>query len=92
MVDSHPTRQQQSFCQAPSDRTYQCRFRCLGRGSIAPAGALHRLAGSGTATLLLPSDLAGNLGRLQRLLHFAWKKTGVVRVRLARIPSADSIV
>jgi hypothetical protein len=62
-------------------------FAASAEDQLRAAGSLHQFAGGGTATLLLPADLAGNLERLTQLLHYAWKKTGLVRVRLTRIPA-----
>lgn len=67
-------------------------FSASAEDQLRAAGSLHQFAGGGTATLLLPADLAGNLERLGQLLHYAWKKTSVVRVRLARIPAEEPML
>lgn len=49
------------------------------------AGLLHAAAGLGTSAVLLPEGIAGEA--IVDLLHFAWKQTDVIRLRLLRPPT-----
>jgi hypothetical protein len=51
---------------------------------LRAAGALHAVQHAGTAALLLPADRPFSADELLELLHEAWRKTEVVRLRLVR--------
>ncbi len=53
---------------------------------IQKAGPLHAAAGTGTAAVLLPQDNPPSPEELVDLLHFAWKRTEVARLRFLRVP------
>lgn len=52
---------------------------------LRAGGILHQIALSGTLTLLLPPAPAPQPDAIADLLHRAWKKTDLVRVRLNRL-------
>jgi ATP cone domain-containing protein len=49
------------------------------------AGTLQEVCGTGTAAILLQGD-TGNPDDLAALLHWAWKKTELVRIRFLHLP------
>jgi hypothetical protein len=51
---------------------------------LRAAGALHAIAGHGTAALFLPEGQRPSPEELADWLHTAWRQTAVVRVRLVR--------
>jgi hypothetical protein len=52
---------------------------------LKAAGALHALAGGGTAILPLPSDRMLPAEEVVELLRYAWRQTEVVRLRFVRM-------
>jgi hypothetical protein len=51
---------------------------------VRAAGPLHGVAGGGTAAVLLAPDEPLNPTAVVQLLHYAWQKTEVARLRLVR--------
>jgi hypothetical protein len=59
---------------------------------LSEAGTLHRIAGQGTSRIMLDRDADVTADRLVELLHFAWRRTELVRVMLARCPDPTAAV
>lgn len=59
------------------------------RDQLRAAGALHAVAGAGTAAVLLPPQTSG-IDEVLDLLTFAHKHTDVVRVRFLRVPDRQA--
>jgi hypothetical protein len=54
---------------------------------VRVAGALHAVAGQGTAAVLVTRDSRLSPEEVVALLHFAWKRTELVRLRFVRATS-----
>jgi hypothetical protein len=54
------------------------------KSQLKAAGALHALAGQGTACLLLPEDLVPSAEEVVEWLSWTWQNTDVMRLRLVR--------
>jgi len=59
-------------------------FSATAEDQLRAAGVLHKIAGAGTVTLLATRGRDLDVEQLADLLHFALRKTDLVRVRLAR--------
>jgi hypothetical protein len=55
------------------------------REQLRAAGLLHAAAGAGTAALVVPLDQALDPSGLADLIHFAWRHTEIVRLRVASV-------
>jgi hypothetical protein len=60
----------------------------LPRPQLRSAGALHAVAEMGTVAILLSAEQVPATEELVELLHYAWQKTDVVRLRFVRVVPA----